>query len=242
MYVAAAETCELPITPMGRWLTCLNRLSSIRDMYVPATPAKLHRPYGKLTFCSLLAGRWCRSLWRHSDHLFVHHQWEYSFFCARSSSKVPNAPMGKMLMCLPRLTLAQLRTIRSTAVGECCRDLENFPSPDGNALLTCNSILAVQMGSNLVLPGMGTCQPCLPIAPMQDSRFDPCLQGGSIFVDSGTVTITASSITASSITGNTAVGVRAHVQKFPWSPCETHVLLVVCRAVVLLSTEAQCQS
>ena len=129
MYVAAAETCELPIAPMGRWLTCLNRLSSIRDMYVPATPAKLHRPYGKLTFCSLLAGRWCRSLWRHSDHLFVHHQWEYSFFCARSSSKVPNAPMGKMLMCLPRLTLAQLRTIRSTAVGECCRDLENFPSP-----------------------------------------------------------------------------------------------------------------
>ena len=60
-----------------------------------------HRPNGKLTFCSLLAGRWCRSLWRHSDHLIVHHQWEFSFLCARSSSKVPNAPMGTLLTFLP---------------------------------------------------------------------------------------------------------------------------------------------
>jgi hypothetical protein len=54
-----------------------------------------HGPYGKLTFCSLLAGRWCRSLWRHSDHLIVHHQWEHSYICACSCSKFPIAPMGK---------------------------------------------------------------------------------------------------------------------------------------------------
>jgi len=49
---------------------------------------------------------------------------------------------------------------------------------------------------------------------MGDLRLDPCLQGGGIRVDSGTVTITASSIT-----GNTAVGrVRAHLRKFPIAP------------------------
>ncbi len=46
-----------------------------------------------------------------------------------SCSKVPIAPMGKWLTCLTRLTLAQLRTLRSTTVGACCRDLEKFPSP-----------------------------------------------------------------------------------------------------------------
>jgi hypothetical protein len=77
----------------------------------------------------------------------------------------------------------------------------------------------------------------LPIAPMGDSRFDPCLQGGGVYVSSGTVTIRSSSIY-----GNTAGKVRAHVQKFPLPPWETHVLLVVGRVVVSMSMEAQCQS
>jgi hypothetical protein len=50
------------------------------------------------------------------------------------------------------------------------------------------------------------------------------------------------SIVNSQIYSNTASHVRAHLQNFPSPPCETHVLLVVCRAVVLLFTEAQCQS
>jgi hypothetical protein len=45
--------------------------------------------------------------------------------------KVPIAPMGKVLTRLPRLTLAQLRTLRSTTVCTCRRDLEHFTSPDG---------------------------------------------------------------------------------------------------------------
>ena len=57
-----------------------------------------------------------------------------------------------------------------------------------------------------------------PIAPMGDSRVACCLQGGGVYVSSGTVTITSSSIT-----GNTASGdVRAHVQNFPsprWESC-----------------------
>jgi len=95
-----------------------------------------HRPHGKLTFRSLLAGWWCLCLFRHSDHLIVHHQWEHSLWlCASSSSKVPNAPMG-------------------------------------------------------------------------NSRFARCLQGGGVLVYSGTVMITSSSIY-----GNTAGTVRAHLQK-----------------------------
>ncbi len=64
----------------------------------------------------------------------------------------------------------------------------------------------------MVLPGKGTCQPHLqnPIAPMGDSRVARCLQGGGVYVSSGTVTITSSSIY-----GNTAYFVRDQVQKFP---------------------------
>ena len=44
--------------------------------------------------------------------------------------KVPIAPMGKWLTCLPRLPLQQLRpTHRSTTACTCRRDLQCFPSP-----------------------------------------------------------------------------------------------------------------
>ena len=61
---------------------------------------------------------------------------------------------------------------------------------------------------------------------MGDSRVACCLQGGGVYVQYPTVTITSSSIY-----GNTAYAVRAHVQSFPsprWedapSPWETLVL------------------
>jgi hypothetical protein len=69
---------------------------------------------------------------------------------------------------------------------------------------------------------------------MGDSRFARCLQGGGVYVSSGTVTITSSSIY-----GNTAYSVRAHPQKFPMPRWETHIVLVVCRAAVSQSLEAQ---
>jgi hypothetical protein len=51
----------------------------------------------------------------------------------------------------------------------------------------------------------------VPIAPMGDSRVARCLQGGGVYVNSGTV-----AITSSSIYGNTRVnGVRAHIYDFP---------------------------
>ena len=43
-YFSACSRSKVPIAPMGRWLTCPNRLSSIRDLYVPATPANFPSP------------------------------------------------------------------------------------------------------------------------------------------------------------------------------------------------------
>jgi len=93
--------------------------------------------------------------------------------------KNSHCPDGKIADVLASThTLAQLRTLRSTTVCTCHRDLENFPSPHGK----------------------------LTIAR--------CLQGGGVYIDSGSVTITSSSIH-----GNSAFYVRAQVQKFPSPPC-----------------------
>ncbi len=61
----------------------------------------------------------------------------------------------------------------------------------------------------------------VPVAPMGHSSFALSLQGGGVYVSSGTATITSSSIY-----GNTAYYVRAHVQKFPSPLWETHVCLL----------------
>jgi hypothetical protein len=119
----------------------------------------------------------------------------------------------------------------------CGAHLQKFPSPRWDFLLTCpNRLSSFNWDRSLVLPGTRTCQSRLqnPIAPMGDSYFAHCLQGGGVYVSSGTVTITSSSIT-----GNTANYVRVHVQKLPSPPWETHVLLVVCRVAVSLSGVAQ---
>jgi hypothetical protein len=57
----------------------------------------------------------------------------------------------------------------------------------------------------------------VPIAPMGNSRFARCLQGGGVFVQGGSVTISSCTIS-----GNSAYYVRAHPQKFPmpqWENC-----------------------
>jgi hypothetical protein len=74
---------------------------------------------------------------------------------------------------------------------------------------------------------MGRC----PI-PMGDSRVACCSQGGGVSVHYAYSPVT---ITLSSIYGNTANGVKAHIYNFPLPPCETHVLLVVCREAVSMS-------
>ena len=69
-----------------------------------------------------------------------------------------------------------------------------------------------RLGSNLVPQGyvLRASHACeMPSAPIGNSRLALCLQGGGVYVLSGTVTITFSSIY-----GNTAYNVRARVQKF----------------------------
>jgi hypothetical protein len=136
MYVPQRPSM-FPIAPMGRWLTCPNRLSSIRDMYVPATPAKLHRPDGKV-----------------ADVLAPTHV---------------------------------------------CTTAADAP---------------VNYTSRLYVPQRPS---MFPIAPMGDSRFARCLQGGGVYVNGGSV-----SVVNSQIYSNTALFVRTHLQKFPsprWESC-----------------------
>ncbi len=127
----------------------------------------------------------------------------YSRYVPQRPCKVPIAPMGRWLTCPNRLS--------------------SFNSD-----------------RYLVLSGICTCQPRLQTSHRPHGRlttFACCLQGGGVYVGSGTVTITSSSIY-----GNTAYDVRAHVQKVPSPQWATRVLLVVCRVVVSVSGEAQCQS
>jgi hypothetical protein len=137
-YRCARSSSKLPIAPMGKWLTCLHRLTlgQLRTLR-STTGGTCHRdldnfpsPDGRLTFCSLFAGRRCLCRGRHNGHLIVHHQWELSWQCACSCSKVPIGLCWDVLLTrLLRLSLAKLRMLRSTTGGACLRDLAKFPSP-----------------------------------------------------------------------------------------------------------------
>ena len=73
---------------------------SIRDLYVPATPANFPSPrwdFHMFCFVLVLAGWRCLHRWWHGDLVIMHHHWQQSLFCACTRSKVPIAPMGKML-------------------------------------------------------------------------------------------------------------------------------------------------
>ena len=183
----------------------------------------------------MLAGRRCEHLQWHGDLLIVQHHWQHSYLCACSRSKVPIAPMGKWLTCLPRLSLAQLQpTLWSTTGCACRRGLEKFcpdgkmPCPDGR-LIFCllfagrrcvhrrqwhGELLNVHhhrqyswfcacSRSKLPIAPMGKC-----LAPMGFSHvLRLCLQGGGVFVESGTV-----SFLSCTITGNSATYVRAQLK------------------------------
>ena len=156
---------------MGKLLTCLPRLSLA---------------HVRLTFCSLFAGWWYSGKWRLSVNRELPDLLQHSVLRARSCSKFPIALMGKLLTCLPRLTLAHMQTLWSTIQG--VRATETLK--------------------------MSHCPPATPAnfpsPPMGNSRFARWLQGGGVAVFGGTV-----AISSCTISGNTATNVRAHVQKFP---------------------------
>ena len=158
---------------MGKLLTCLRRLTlaQLRPTLWSTTERTCrrdleisHGPDGIFTCIALLlAGRRCAHQQWHGDLLIVHHHWQLSWICACSRSKVPIAPMGKLLTRLLGFTLAQLLaqlrlTLWSTTVCTCRRDLQKFPSPrwenaDALALiLACTTVTDASMNYSMYVP------------------------------------------------------------------------------------------
>jgi hypothetical protein len=126
------------------------------------------------------------------------------------------------------------------------------------------TISTCTISGNTADQGGGVCASYTPVTITSSSIYRNTATGwgGGVYVYYATVTITSSSITGNTvsgsfhwqggggvyvdgtvaissctISGNTAAYVRTHAQKFP-SPHKTHVLLVVCRAAVSMSTLA----
>jgi hypothetical protein len=73
---------------------CKRRFGPLQGVRAAETLNIPHRPNGRLAFCSLFAGWWCRCPWRHSVNREFPDLLQHSLHCARSSSKVCIAPMG----------------------------------------------------------------------------------------------------------------------------------------------------
>jgi len=128
-------------------------------------------------------------------------------------------------------------TISGNTASSVRAHVQNFPmAPMGRLLTSLPRLTLAQLRPMLWSTTVGSCRRDLkfPIAPTGNSHFARCLQGGGVYVGGGTVTISSCTIS-----GNTAYYVRAHPQKFPMPPWETHVLLVVCRVAVSMSGVAQ---
>ena len=140
------------LAPTGHSHLCSTAIASVN--YTVGTCRRdlqcFHRPHASLTFCSLVAGRWCRSLGRHSGHLIVHHQWEHSI-CACSCSKVPIAPMGKSLhdMSISILIFYDGCCLELPVRSTCHLrlKLQKFPSPrwDSRLLVVCRAAVSLSM-------------------------------------------------------------------------------------------------
>ena len=165
----------------------------------------------------------------------MHHHWQHSLLCACSCS-ISHRPDGKIA---DVLALTHACTTANSSVNY-SRYMPQRPSKvpifDGKgadvlALTHACKTTNASVNNSMYVPQRPS---KIPIAPMGDSHFARCLQGGGVFVDGG------GSVTFDScnITGSTAQDVRARAQNFPLPRWETNILLVVCRAAVSLSTRA----
>ena len=156
--------------------------------------------------------------------------------CACEKSKVPIAPMGfshDLRFCLQgggvyvqggSVTFSSC-TITGNTAHYVRAHAQKFPSPRWEFLLTgpLDSHLSIRIDIWFYQGYVRASHACkLPIAPMGFSHVLRLrLQGGGVYIEGGTV-----SFSSCSMTGNSAQYVRAHAQKFPSPPWETHVLLV----------------
>ena len=140
-----------------------------------------HRPDGIFTcFARVLAGRRCLCPEWLGDLLIVHHQWQHSYLRACSSSKLPIAPMGKLLTCLLRLTLCTTGNASVNYRGCVPQRPSKVPiAPMGKCPVDMsNSILIFYDGCCLDLPGWSTCHLRLKLqkfpSPRWDFHMSPC--------------------------------------------------------------------
>ena len=181
--------------------------------YVPSAPERSKVPIAPMGFshvsCFVLPGWRCICREWHSELLIVHHHGQHSLrLCACSRSKIPIAPMGKLLTRLPRLTLAQLRTLRSTTECTCRRDLlQTSHRPDGKCLVDMSiSILIFDDGCCLDLPVWSTCHLRLKNQKFPSPRWE-------------TADALASSLTCTTVADasmNYSEYVPQRPRKFPW--------------------------
>ena len=93
---------------------------------------------------------------------------------ASHACKLPNAPMGKLLTRLPRVSLAQLwLVLRWTTASTCRRDLESSHRPDGKIADGLASILACTFAADPPVNYRGYVLQRLETAPSPKSSHRP---------------------------------------------------------------------
>ena len=158
--------------------------------------------------------------------------------------------MGRLLTRLPRLTLAQLRTLRSTTVCTCHRDLRESHSPDGKianvlALITLFAgwwfSFRKRLSVNRELPDLlqhsylcARSSSKVPITPMVDSRFAPLFAGWRCCCQ-WRLSVNRE---LPDLLQHSCLCARSS-SKVPIAPMGDSNLLVVCRAAVSMSRVAQ---
>ena len=207
---------------MGKWLTRLPRLllaqlrltkysAIITDVYVPQRPEISPTPRwedGKMADL------------HNSTLIFRFGSIDFWFSGICTYLKFSHRPMGDprfacwlqgggVLVEGGTVTIDSCTISGNTAVRAHVR---KFPSSDGKmADVLAPTHACTTVNASVNYSGYVPQRPCK--FPMGDSRFARCLQGGGVYVSSGTVTITSSSIN-----GNTARYVHAFCSKVPIAP------------------------
>ena len=128
----ACSRSKVPIAPMGKGLVDMS--ISILIFY---DGCYLELPGWSTCHLSLKLQKFPSPRWEFlltcpiDSHLSIRIDiWFYQGYVRASHAcRLPIAPMVKWLTWLPRLSLAQLQTLRSTTECTCRRDLQKFPSP-----------------------------------------------------------------------------------------------------------------
>ena len=114
------------------------RFGQLQNVRAAETLQCSHRPDGIFT-CFVLAGRRCLHRRWHGDLVIMHHHWQYSLLCACSRSKVPIAPMGKLLTRLPDSRLHNCERFGQQQRVRAAETLKSSHRPNGN--FTCFALV-----------------------------------------------------------------------------------------------------